>query len=219
MNSEHPGLNVEMIHALLEDCRTPVSLVEAGRLAAFLALFLKWNARTNLTAIREPEAMVRRHFADSVFCARNLPEGTTTLLDFGSGGGFPGVPVALLRPEISVTLAESQGRKASFLREAVRTLGLHADVWAGRVEEMPAGRCFDCVTLRAVDRMLDACHAAAERVAVDGTMMVFTTERLRDEVEGTLPGWAWPSRLRLPHSEHGLLLVGQRRVFHVEHEA
>ncbi|ACO31765.1 MULTISPECIES: 16S rRNA (guanine(527)-N(7))-methyltransferase RsmG [Acidobacterium] len=219
MSGEVSALHAERIGNLLEGCGTPVSGAEAERLGAFLALLLKWNARTNLTAIREPEQMVRRHFADSVFCARNLPEGTKTLLDFGSGGGFPGIPVALLRPEVSVTLAESQGRKASFLREAVRSLGLRAEVWAERVEEMPVGRCFDCVTLRAVDRMLDACRAAAERVAAEGTMMVFTTERLREEAKGVLPGWSWPSVLRLPHAEQGLLLVGSRMMFHVEHES
>uniref|UniRef100_A0A7V4XS59 Ribosomal RNA small subunit methyltransferase G n=1 Tax=Acidobacterium capsulatum TaxID=33075 RepID=A0A7V4XS59_9BACT len=219
MNGEASALTAEMIRNLLVDCGTPVSGAEAERLGAFLALLLKWNARTNLTAIREPEMIVRRHFADSMFCARNLPEGTKTLLDFGSGGGFPGIPVALLRPEVSVTLAESQGRKASFLREAVRSLELRAEVWAERVEEMPAGRCFDCVTLRAVDRMMDACRAAAERVAVGGTMMVFTTERLREEVAAGLAGWSWSSVLRLPHAEQGLLLVGSRTVFHVEHEA
>ena len=205
-----PGLAAEALRTLLDECGTPVTLPEAERLEAFLALLLKWNARTNLTAIREPEQIVRRHFADSVFCARNLPEAARTMLDFGSGGGFPGVPVALLRPGVSVTLAESQGRKASFLREAVRTLGLQAEVWGQRVEEMPDGRCFDCVTLRAVDHMLDACRAAAERVAPGGRMLIFSTERLREEVEAALPEWEWEMPLRLPNAEQGLLLVAPR---------
>jgi 16S rRNA (guanine527-N7)-methyltransferase len=213
-----PTLAAETLQALLDECGTSVSLTEAERLASFLTLLLKWNARTNLTAIREPEQIVRRHFADSIFCARKLPESAGTLLDFGSGGGFPGIPVALLRPELSVTLAESQGRKASFLHEAARTLGLRAEVWAERVEAMAEGRCFDCVTLRAVDRMLDACRAAAVRVAPEGVLAVFTTERLRDEVEAALPDWSWSSRLRLPHAEQGMLLMGSRTVFHVEHE-
>ncbi len=208
--SAHPSLAAEALMALLEDCGAPVSLPEAERLAAFLALLLRWNARTNLTAIREPEQIVRRHFADSIFCARNIPEGTDAVLDFGSGGGFPGIPIALLRPELSLTLAESQGRKASFLREAVRTLGLRAEVWAQRVEEMPSERCFDCVTLRAVDRMLDACRTAAERVAPGGRMLIFSTERLREEVVAALPGWDWLPPLHLPHAEQGLLLVASR---------
>ena len=74
-----------------------------------------------------------------------------TLLDFGSGGGFPGIPIALCRPEIAVTLAESQGKKAAFLQEAVRVLGLSARSTLSGPKLLTVG--FDCVTLRAVDRM------------------------------------------------------------------
>ena len=208
--SAGPNLAAEALSALLEACGTPVSALRAEQLASYLALLLRWNARTNLTAIREPEEIVRRHFADSLFCADQIPAFARTVLDFGSGGGFPGIPIALMRPELSVTLAESQGRKAAFLQEAVRTLGLHADVWAQRVESMAAERCFDCVTLRAVDRMLDACRAAASRVAPEGQMLVFSTERLQEEVQAALPELHWQTPLRLPHAEQGLLLIARR---------
>src|ERR1700678_876525 len=88
------------------------------QLSLYLDLLLKWNARTNLTAIRDPEEIVRRHFGESLFAAQHI--GTPdTLLDLGSGAGFPGPPIALLHPRISVTLAESQNKKATFLREAI----------------------------------------------------------------------------------------------------
>src|ERR1700690_3724270 len=116
------------------------------KLSAYLELLLRWNARTNLTAIRDPEEIVRRHFGESLFAARHLDPDTPTLLDFGSGAGFPGVPIALLRPKIQVTLAESQNKKASFLREIVRTLNLSGQVWPGRVESMPSDRRFHIVT-------------------------------------------------------------------------
>src|ERR1700734_2469554 len=119
------------------------------QLEVYLGLLLRWNARTNLTAIREPEAMVTRHFGESLFAAQlispRLKPGAT-LLDFGSGAGFPGLPIQLYRPDLRVTLAESQGKKASFLREAVRTLGLPTEVWAAREESMPPDRGFDAVT-------------------------------------------------------------------------
>jgi len=133
-----------------------------SQLALYLDLLLKWNARTNLTAIRGPEEIVRRHFGESLFAAQHLA-GCRTLLDFGSGAGFPGLPIQLFRPEIRITLAESQNKKAAFLREAVRTLGLKTEVWAGRVEAMPANVRFDVVTLRAVDNMDTAVAAAALR--------------------------------------------------------
>src|SRR6266851_4493562 len=93
-----------------------------SRLSTYLDLLLKWNARTNLTAIRDPEEIVRRHFGESLFAAQHLDPATPTLLDFGSGAGFPGLPIALFHPGIQVTLAESQNKKAAFLREAVRSL-------------------------------------------------------------------------------------------------
>src|SRR5580704_7224389 len=90
------------------------------QLSLYLDLLLKWNARTNLTAIRDPEEIVRRHFGESLFTAKHLP-ACRTLLDLGSGAGFPGIPIQLALPELKVTLAESQNKKAAFLQEAVRT--------------------------------------------------------------------------------------------------
>jgi 16S rRNA (guanine527-N7)-methyltransferase len=156
-----------------------VSTELLGKLGEYLDLLLRWNARTNLTAIREPEQIVQRHFGESLFAGdvlkSRLPTGAT-LLDFGSGAGFPGIPVQLLLPEIAVCLAESQGKKASFLREAVRTLGLKTEVWAGRVEDMPEMRRFDCVALRAVDHMNLAVSSAWERIASDGWMAILGTD-------------------------------------------
>src|SRR6185369_12464 len=120
----------------------------SARFGTYLELILRWNARTNLTAVRDPEGIIQRHFLESIACARMLPVGIATLLDFGSGAGLPGIPIALCRPEIAVTLAESQGKKAAFLREAVRGLELNPAVFAGRAESLPTQ--FDCVTLRAV---------------------------------------------------------------------
>jgi len=171
-----------------------------AQLSVYLDLLVKWNARTNLTAIREPEEMVRRHFGESLFAGAQLGpriRPDATLLDFGSGAGFPGLPIQLLLPGLRVTLAESQGKKASFLREAVRTLGLTSEVWAGRVEAMPevAGkpRQFDVVTLRAVDNMELATVEARRRVKPGGWLVALTTDAA-DGLEsvrlpGGGPGW------------------------------
>jgi 16S rRNA (guanine527-N7)-methyltransferase len=178
----------------------PVPPGLCAQLSAYLDLLVKWNARTNLTAIREPEEMVRRHFGESLFAGVHLGgrlrEGAT-VLDFGSGAGFPGLPIQLLRPELQVTLAESQGKKASFLREAVRTLGLSTEVWAGRVEAMPvvegAARRFDAVTLRAVDNMQQALAEARLRVVPGGWLVTLSTETVPEAeclpLPGEAPGW------------------------------
>jgi 16S rRNA (guanine527-N7)-methyltransferase len=149
------------IASLLNPYLPNAAPVVVSQLSLYLELLLKWNARTNLTAIRDPEEIVRRHFGESLFAGQHLAPETNTLLDFGSGAGFPGLPIAILRPEIAVTLAESQNKKAAFLREVVRTLGLTVEIWAARVETMPKTRQFHTVTLRAVDNMAAALSAAA----------------------------------------------------------
>jgi 16S rRNA (guanine527-N7)-methyltransferase len=181
----------------------------AERFEQYLSLLLKWNARTNLTAVREPGEIVRRHFAESIFAARRVPAEVKTLLDFGSGAGLPGIPIAICRPEITVTLAESQGKKAAFLREAVRTLGLKAEVWAGRVEAMAAERVFDAVTLRAVDKMAAACRTAVERLADGGWIGVFAT-RATEETLRAVPRIQWGAAVAIPGAEQAVLLEGRR---------
>jgi len=198
------------------DERTVVQLEE------YLALILKWNARINLTATRKPEEILQRHFAESVFAAHLVPTKVKTLLDFGSGAGFPGVPIAICRPEIAVTLAESQKKKAMFLREVVRTLGLKAEVWAGRVEAMadpvaarqlasgvPASRIFDAVTLRAVDKMAQACELAVERLVSGGWLAVFATRKTETALD-RLKGIRWGTAVTIPGSEQEILRTGIR---------
>jgi 16S rRNA (guanine527-N7)-methyltransferase len=172
-----PTLSESRIAALLKpylgDAATPANLYP--QLSSYLDLLVRWNARTNLTSIREPERMVERHFGESLFCGLQLAHRlapTATLLDFGSGAGFPGLPIQLLLPELRVTLAESQNKKASFLNEAVRTLNLtNTKIWANRVEDMPSSSTFDAVTLRAVDRMEVALAAARPRVTPNGWLI------------------------------------------------
>jgi 16S rRNA (guanine527-N7)-methyltransferase len=173
------------------------------QLSAYLDLLLKWSARTNLTAIREPEEIVRRHFGESLFAAERLGP-CDTLLDLGSGAGFPGLPIALLRPEIRVTLAESQGKKAAFLREAARTLGLDVEIWGNRAEALPPERRFDTVTLRAVDNMARAL-AAAETLALRQIAILTSA--------GGAPASAdFPGRVEIPipESEDRILLLATR---------
>jgi 16S rRNA (guanine527-N7)-methyltransferase len=179
----------------------PASLY--SQLSQYLDLLLKWNARTNLTAIRDPEEIVRRHFGESLFAAQHLgsPE---TLLDLGSGAGFPGLPIALLHPAIQVTLAESQNKKATFLREAVRTLSLrNIEVWAARVETMPSTRRFHTVTLRAVDNMAAAIAAAAPRATHQLLLLTGTPPPLP-------PDFTPEPSIPIPNTQASILLRATR---------
>jgi len=196
-------------------------LVEAGRaelapgLAAcfegYLQLLQRWNARVNLTAIRDEQGILRRHFVESISAARALPAGIATLLDFGSGAGFPGIPIALCRPEIKVTLAESQGKKASFLREVARSLGIPVEVHSARAESLSS--TFDCVTLRAVDKMDKAIPIASALVRPSGWLAPLTTGSEAAGIQA-LAGEAfeWDPPVALPGGYDRVLLVGRLAV-------
>jgi 16S rRNA (guanine527-N7)-methyltransferase len=181
----------------------------AARFQDYLSLLLRWNARVNLTSIRDAEGILRRHFVESIACAQTLPSGISTLLDFGSGAGFPGIPIALCRPEIAVTLAESQGKKAAFLREAVRVLGLSSMVYGQRAETL-TGR-FDCVVLRGVDRMSWAVAVAGALAAPGGWLALMTTTGELPALQSAAGAeFAWMPPARLPSSEDRLLALGSR---------
>lgn len=181
----------------------------AGEFGAYTALLMRWNVRMNLTAVRDEDGILRRHIAESIACARLLPAGIKTLLDFGSGAGFPGLPIALCRPEIAVTLAESQGKKEAFLREAARVLGSNVRVQGGRAELLDER--FDCVTLRAVDRMGEAVRSACSLVAEGGCLALLTSLAEEEAVKGwSGTGFAWESRHTLPGSSERIVLLGRR---------
>jgi len=175
----------------------------------YLSLFVRWNARLNLTSLRTEFAILSKHLVESIACAMALPQGIASLLDFGSGAGLPGIPIALCRPEITVTLAESRGKKAAFLQEAIRELGIVAKVHAGRAETLPTG--FDCITLRAVDKMPRAVAVAGQLIAPGGWLALMTTAaelaRLQ-EAAGAQISWSEPTRL--PFADKLILAIGRR---------
>jgi 16S rRNA (guanine527-N7)-methyltransferase len=99
-----------------------LSSVQLDQLQEHYELMLRWNKTINLTRIERVEEAVDRHYAESLFLGSNLPLGQLSIADVGSGAGFPGIPIAILRPEVYVSLIESHQRKAVFLKEATRKL-------------------------------------------------------------------------------------------------
>jgi 16S rRNA (guanine527-N7)-methyltransferase len=202
----------ERLNQILSTLGQPALSAElAERFGAYAALLMRWNARMNLTAVRDEEGILRRHFVESIACARLLPPGIANLLDFGSGAGFPGIPIALCRDEIAVTLAESQGKKAAFLREAARVLSLKVRVHDGRCETL--GERFDCVTLRAVDRMGEAVRTATGLVAESGWLALLTTLSDERSVRGVADSsFAWEKNQALPGSSERILALARRPI-------
>ena len=195
-------LTAARIGELLQPYASPGLLTDQvlTSLQTYLELLLRWNAQTNLSAIREPDAVVQRQMGESLFAAQFLP-GTGSLLDFGSGAGFPGVPLQIVHPGLRVTLAESQGKKASFLREVVRTLTLPCEVWASRVEQIAPDRRFDVVAMRAVDHTEQMLPIAAARVSADGMLLRYTASRS----VAALDGWSVITDEMVPGSEGKLV--------------
>jgi 16S rRNA (guanine527-N7)-methyltransferase len=208
--SETYPIAARLNNLLVEAGLGPLDGAGGKRFEAYLSVLSHWNARVNLTGIRDVEGILSRHFVESIACARALPAGVHTLLDFGSGAGFPGIPIALCRPEVVVTLAESQGKKAAFLREAVRILGLNSVVYSGRAEQI--GALFGCVTLRAVEKMEEAVSSAAKIVSPGGYLAVLTTKaEAAKAMAAAGPDFGWNAPIDLPLSRERLLVLGVRQ--------
>ncbi len=210
-----PQVDQRLKQVLAFNGLSPIQVTQIKQLNEYLSLIIRWNARTNLTSIRDEDGIIQRHFVESIACAQALPAGINTLLDFGSGGGFPGIPIAICRPEIAVTLAESQGKKAAFLQEAARVLDCSTwsnpmRVHGGRAEMLHVEQ-FDCVTLRAVDKMELAVQAAAGLLKPGGWLAPMTTTGdLVALKAATGPSFAWRDTIALPGSESRVLVLGQK---------
>lgn len=176
----------------------PVSSQQAALLESHYQALLRWNMVLNLTRITELAEAIRRHYCESIFLAFQLPPGPLKLADIGSGGGFPGIPVGVVRPDLSVTLVESHQRKAVFLREATRGLRNFA-VASVRSEILPQGS-FDWTVSRAV-RWADVLGL---RLAANAAlfMSVSDAQRLQAEVEG----WVVDDIRSLPWNEESVVV-------------
>ena len=199
------SLDIQLMAAGLQ----PIDALMKAKFELYLDLILRWNSKMNLTAIRDADGIVSRHFVESIACAQALPAGIATVLDFGSGAGFPGIPIAICRPEMRVTLCESQNKKAAFLREVVRRIELDAHVVAGRAEDIQEQ--FDCVSLRAVDRMGEAVAAASKLVRPGGLLAAFTTEAERSVLENAGDGFGNSTAIAIPGSEQRILVLSTKR--------
>jgi len=201
--------NSSLRDLIAESGLAPLTSAQYAQFDAYLGLFMRWNARVNLSAIRTEEGVISRHFLESSATAQRLPLELSSLLDFGSGGGLPGIPIAFLRPDIELVLAESQRKKSVFLREVVRSLGLKVRVHAGRAEDLD--QRFEGVIMRAVDRMEGAVRAAAALVKPSGSLYLMVT---RDEIvnlESALGGdWVWQIETPLPSRDKQVLLIGKK---------
>ena len=157
-------------------------------LLAYLALLHRWNGTYNLTAIRDPREMLSKHLLDSLAMHAHVADGT--LADLGTGPGLPGIPLAIARPGLRVTLVESNGKKARFLREAVRTLKLaNAEVAESRIEALDRPDAFDQITARALATLPQIVALGGHLLKREGRLLAMKGTRPDDEIAGLPEGW------------------------------
>jgi len=171
------------------------------RLRSHYELLTRWNRVLNLTSVRAMEESVERHYCESVFAACHLPAGPASIADVGSGAGFPGIPIAIVRPDCSVVLIESHQRKAAFLKEASRDLA-NVRVVARRAEDV--AERFGWVVSRAV-RYSDIA-ASLKRLGQNAELL--TGEVLAEQ----MGGFEWQNPIRLPWGDRRYLWIGRNRV-------
>jgi 16S rRNA (guanine527-N7)-methyltransferase len=160
----------------------------ADRLVEYLALLHKWNAAYNLTAVRDPEQMVVRLVLDSLSIVPSV-QGVR-VLDIGSGAGLPGVPLALARPELAVTLLDSNRKKTRFLLQAAGELGLAmVSVAAQRVEDHVPTQLYDCVMSRAFSSLAEFATLAARLCRPGGLLLAMKGRYPGDEIAAIPAGW------------------------------
>ena len=197
-------------------------------------MLLHWNARINLTAIRNEEEIVTRHFGESLFAASHLfpgissassassalkgfdldsadarsPKPEARIADLGSGAGFPGIPIKLWAPHIALTLIESSHKKATFLREVTRALTLtDINIQNVRAETLPPGT-FDVVTFRAVERFAATLPVAANMLSPSGRLALLIASSQLNTARSTIPRLSWQPPIPIPQSKSRHLLIG-----------
>ena len=177
----YPGGNAASVDVIPVNTR--------GRLSAYLDLLAKWNRVYNLTAIRDRAQMDVQHVNDALAVLPYLPhDSDSRVLDVGSGGGVPGIPIAIARPELQVTLLDSNRKKVAFLTQAAIELQLsNVRAIASRIEDLPQGESFDVVISRAFSDLSTFAKLAAPHLAHDGLLMAMKGALPNDEIAALPP--------------------------------
>jgi 16S rRNA (guanine527-N7)-methyltransferase len=191
---------------------------QLDQVSAYLDRLMRWNARMNLTSVRDAEQIITRHFGESFFAAKQLlgreepsPKSAT---DIGSGAGFPGLPIKIFAPGLRMRLVESQHRKATFLREVIRDLELEdCEVAAGRAESLAEREpgSADLVTLRAVEHFRDVLPIAAQLTSNTGSIGLLIGREQASTATTTLPNFEWNNQVQVPLSLSRVILIGRKR--------
>ena len=204
--------SMAVIRRALEEFELPAYDDQVLQIQQYMNLLLAWNDKVNLTAIRNPLEILYRHFCESMFAGISVPVENGRLADVGSGGGFPGLPLKILRPGLQVSLIESNIKKATFLAEVIRELGLRdTQVLVRRYEELGEEIApLDFICSRALGefpKFLDWAHS--DHLAATQVILWIGANDV-PEIQKAL-AWDWRAPIPVPNSLRRLLLVGSKK--------
>lgn len=163
---------------------------QIDQMLAYLALLSKWNAVYNLTAIRDPQEMVKQHLLDSLSAAPAFTEARN-VLDVGAGGGLPGMMLAIAYPKTRISMIDTVSKKTAFLSQAKAELGLsNVTVFTGRVEQLEVTEKFDVITSRAFSELCNFINWSGHLLAEGGQFIAMKGVAPAQEIERLPAGWA-----------------------------
>lgn len=200
----------ELLAPFLQDKR--FSDAELQKISTYLDLLLRWNSKINLTAVRNPEEIVTRHFGESFFAAQEVFKllRPSSAIDLGSGAGFPGLPFKILAPDLSLTLVESNNKKAAFLREVVRLLDLaEVNVVAARAEKVELGA--DLVSMRAVEKFESVLPYARRLLHQNGRLALLIGNSQLEIAKSSLADLRWDEPIPIPMSKNRVLAIARSK--------
>jgi len=206
------ALSPDTIRRALAEFQLTAKDRQVEQIQQYIRILLAWNEKINLTAIRAPLEILYRHFCESMFAASAVPVEKGRLADVGSGGGFPGLPLKIIQPELQVFLIESNIKKATFLAEVVRELGLvDARVIVSRYQELGEEVApLDFVCSRALGDFQPFLEWAAEPRAGVDRVLLWIGARDLDELR-RIANWEWEEPIPVPNSLRRLILMGRKK--------
>ena len=205
--------SLAIIRRAMDEFKLPSYDQQALQIQQYINLLLAWNDKVSLTAIRDPLEILYRHFCESMFAAVSVPLEGGRLADVGTGAGFPGLALKIFRPGLRVFLVESNLKKATFLLEVIRELGLlDAQVLVQRYQDLGEELApLDFVCARALGEFPEFLEWAHQDQVMAKQVLLWVSARDLPEIQ-TVRGWKWQESIPVPNSLRRLLLVGTRMV-------